>query len=201
MSARTFGPGEVWIQTASGVAFDLIYPRAEDVRAGDLAHALSGINRFGGHLRVSHYSVAQHSILCAALLWQRTRDRLASAAALLHDAHEALVGDVATPVKEFLGEGWHVLERGVQLAVHQHFGVERAMREHRFTLKYADLRALATERRDLMPPHEADWPILKGFDPVSWIDLRDRDGMDWDDWKQAFLDKHAELSHRCEVMA
>lgn len=191
-----------WMLTHSGIAFDLGRPKPSQVRIEDIAHHLSLINRFTGATS-RPYSVAEHSLLVTEILERDggVRDPMCLRAALLHDAHEALAGVVATPVKEFLGEGWHVLERGVQLAVHQHFGVERAMREHRFTLKYADLRALATERRDLMPPHEADWPILKGFDPVSWIDLRDRDGMDWDDWKLAFLDKHAELSHRCEVMA
>ena len=87
-----------WVQTYSGVAFELLAPRAEDVRAADLAHALAHSCRFGGHTR-SHYSVAQHSALVAALVWQRTRDLGATLLGLLHDAHEAYTGDIKKPVK------------------------------------------------------------------------------------------------------
>jgi hypothetical protein len=191
-----------WMLTHTGQAFDLGRPKPSQVCIEDVAHHLSLINRFTGATS-RPYSVAEHSLLVVEILERDggVRDAMCLRAALLHDAHEAIVGDVATPVKEFLGDGWHVLERSVQIAVQQHFGIERAAREHRFTIKYADLRALATERRDLMPKHDADWPILKGFDPVGWIDLREREGMDWDDWKLAFLCKHAELSHRCEAAA
>ena len=87
-----------WVQTYSGVAFELLAPRAEDVRAADLAHALAYSCRFGGHTR-SHYSVAQHSVLVAALVWHRTRDLGATLLGLLHDAHEAYTGDIKKPVK------------------------------------------------------------------------------------------------------
>lgn len=163
MSARTFGPGEVWIQTASGVAFDLIYPRAEDVRAGDLAHALSGINRFGGHLRVSHYSVAQHSILCAALLWQRTRDRLASAAALLHDAHEAYTGDLKAPLKALINAAAPgaiaTLESGIDAAIYAWAQLElgQGAADVRRLIKTADLQLLFWERDRWMSKPPRPW--------------------------------------------
>lgn len=38
-----------WIETASGVAFDLLAPTVEMVRATDIAHSLARINRFSGH--------------------------------------------------------------------------------------------------------------------------------------------------------
>ena len=163
MSAPTFAPGQVWIQTASGVAFDLIYPDAADVRVGDLAHALSGINRFGGHLRASHYSVAQHSILCAALLWQRTRDRIAAAAGLLHDAHEAYTGDLKAPLKALINAAAPgaiaTLESGIDAAIYAWAGLElgQGAADVRRLIKTADLQLLFWERDRWMGRPARPW--------------------------------------------
>lgn len=163
MSCPTFAPGDVWIQTASGVAFDLVYPDAADVRAGDLAHALSGINRFGGHLRVSHYSVAQHSILCAALLWQRTRDRIAAAAGLLHDAHEAYTGDLKATLKALINAcapGYlRDLERGIDDAIAAWAQLElgQGAADVRRMIKAADLQLLFWERDRWMSKPPRAW--------------------------------------------
>lgn len=157
----TMGPN--WIQTAAGVAFDLEAPRAEDVRAGDLAHALAGINRFGGHLRVPHYSVAQHSILCAVLLWQRTRDRLATTAALLHDAHEAYLGDLKSPVKALINAAAPgviaKLERDIDAAIYVWAGIELGQGDAdvRRLIKTADLQLLFWERDRWMGRPTRPW--------------------------------------------
>mgnify|MGYP006373987693 CR=1 FL=1 len=152
-----------WIQTAAGVAFDLEAPRAEDVRAGDLAHALAGINRFGGHLRVPHYSVAQHSILCAVLLWQRTRDRLATTAALLHDAHEAYTGDIKQPVKAYLERvapgAIAALEQRIDAAISAWACLElgQGAADVRRLIKTADLQLLFWERDRWMGRPSRPW--------------------------------------------
>lgn len=157
----TMGPN--WIQTAAGVAFDLEAPRAEDVRAGDLAHALAGINRFGGHLRVPHYSVAQHSILCAVLLWQRTRDRLATTAALLHDAHEAYTGDLKAPLKALINACapgcLRDLEGGIDHAIAAWAQLElgQGAADVRRLIKTADLQLLFWERDRWMSKAPRAW--------------------------------------------
>jgi hypothetical protein len=55
-----------WIQTFSGRRFYPADPRPDDMDIGDVAHALSMVCRFNGHVRF-HYSVAQHAVLSA---WQ-----------------------------------------------------------------------------------------------------------------------------------
>lgn len=109
-----------WVQTITGVAFDLKAPRAEDVRAVDIAHALAYSCRFGGHTR-AHYSVAQHSILVAALVWHRTNDPAARLLALLHDAHEAFTGDLIQPMKQmivaYVGGALRAIEGAVDSAI------------------------------------------------------------------------------------
>ena len=109
-----------WVQTYSGVAFDLKAPRAEDVRAVDIAHALAYSCRFGWHTR-AHYSVAQHSILVTALVWHRTNDPAARLLALLHDAHEAFTGDLIQPMKQmivaYVGGALRAIEGAVDSAI------------------------------------------------------------------------------------
>jgi len=53
-----------WIQVHSGRQFWPLDPRAEEIDIGDIAHALSLVCRFTGHVK-EFYSVAQHSVLVA----------------------------------------------------------------------------------------------------------------------------------------
>lgn len=151
-----------WIQTVSGVAFDLDAPTPDQVRGRDLAHALAGVNRFGGHLRV-YYSVAQHSVLAAALLWQRTRDRVATLAALLHDAHEAYTGDIKAPVKAYLNHfapgAVAELERKIDGAIAAWAGLElgQGAADVRRLIKTADLQLLFWERDRWMSKPPRPW--------------------------------------------
>ncbi len=66
----------------------------------DIAHHLSRIARFNGATRNPGfpYSVAQHSMLVEALM-PVTSSVPARLFALLHDAHEAYLGDLTSPVQ------------------------------------------------------------------------------------------------------
>lgn len=160
--AARSAPPRCWVQTASGVAFDLQFPRAADVRADDLAHSLAHINRFGGHLRVG-YSVAQHSILAAALVWQRTRNRAATLAALLHDAHEAYTGDIKQPVKamlESVAPGvLKKVERAIDEAIFAWAGLELGAdaADQWARIKAADVQLLFWERDRWMGAPTHPW--------------------------------------------
>ena len=141
-----------WLQTRSGRAFPLLDPVPLDVHWPDIIFALSHINRFGGHVGV--YSVAQHSLLVANQLRPEWR-----VYGLLHDAHEAFLGDIPTPLKKLLDDenertvSW--LARGMDRAIFQAadccYPVPEEIME---AVHIADRRALMTERRDLMehPP-------------------------------------------------
>ena len=149
MTATFFAPGDLWVQTHTGVAFDLLAPTAAMVRAEDLTHTLAYLPRFGGSLR-THYSVAQHSVLCAALVWRRTRDRNAALVALLPDAHEAHTGDIKGPVKALI-ETWAPgklgeIERGIDRAIHAWAGVVAHGPEVTAEVKRADRELLIWER-------------------------------------------------------
>lgn len=144
-----------WIQTYSGKEFYPLDPRMEDIDILDIAHALSNMCRFGGHVR-TFYSVADHSVFVSKLVegYLRASDaqleeiRQGAFAGLLHDASEAYLVDLPTPVKRSV-VGYSTHEAFVQKLVEVKFGVE----DHWPGLvKYCDEVALATEMRDLMPP-------------------------------------------------
>lgn len=188
------------ILTATGRALDLADPRPGDVMPFDIAWALAQINRFTGHA-LRPYSVAEHSLLVVDVAERVLRlDAHGLLAALLHDAHEAYTGDQSTPAKQAIGEAWSQFEGRVEYAVRTAFGIHTAAGLNRSDIKLADLIALATERRDLMPHHHAGaiaWPCLQGIDPVSWVNLHtpERQAMTWEDWRDRWLDKYHELDY------
>lgn len=54
------------LRTYSGVYIKVSDPKVEDFNIEDIAHALSQIPRFGGHMP-EFYSVADHCVKCAIM--------------------------------------------------------------------------------------------------------------------------------------
>ena len=81
------------IRTFSGIYFNVFEPILEMIKIEDIAHALSMIPRFGGHFPIQ-YSVSQHSKMVMEHL--ESKNKLAG---LLHDASEAYLLDIPTPIK------------------------------------------------------------------------------------------------------
>jgi 5'-nucleotidase len=145
-----------WMQTYTGRRFYPLDPRPEEVDPADIAHALSLLCRFGGHVdRV--YSVAEHCVLMSEAVAPEH-----ALAALLHDATEAYVVDVPRPVKRNL-EGYAAIEAAVWVAIATRFivNVELPPEVHE-----ADNRILLDERTALMPRAER-WNIDDQFSPLG----------------------------------
>src|SRR4051812_44303587 len=86
------------IQTYSGKQFFPMRPIGGDIDIEDIAHALSNQCRFSGHCQ-RFYSVAEHSLRVAELVTPQHK-----LWALLHDASEAYLVDLPTPIKRTLEE-------------------------------------------------------------------------------------------------
>lgn len=138
-----------WLQTFTGRPFYPQDPRPQDICIEDIAHALSLICRFGGHVR-EFYCVAQHSVLVSDCLVRAGRSRHDCLAALLHDASEAYAGDVVWPLKQVIGPlGYSAIEHAIEACIEDVYGLHIDA-ELKAAIKHADLRALATEKRDLV---------------------------------------------------
>jgi hypothetical protein len=186
-----------FMRTANGNEFDLRAPRAGTIVTADIAHHLAQINRFCGAC-CRPYSVAEHSLLVCEIVQRLfSSDLHAQFAALMHDAHEAYVGDLASPAKHLVGEAWGHLEIRATIAVRGAYALATKSWEHRDIIKAADLIARATEREQLLPPGGTPWPELIHIEPVRWVDLMapERVAMTWTDWRQAFADQADALDH------
>ena len=91
------------ITTYMGEDFTPLAPDAKQIHIEDIAHALSLVCRANGHF-IHFYSVAQHCINCANEAKERGLPVAIQAACLLHDASEAYLSDITSPVKRHLTE-------------------------------------------------------------------------------------------------
>jgi len=150
-----------WIQTFTGRMFYPLEPHPDDVDIIDIAHALSLTCRFTGHCR-QFYSVAQHSVHVAELVTELGHPELALTA-LLHDASEAYLADVARPVKKSLPE-IKAAEYVLDAIIAERFGLVHPFPE---VIKKADNILLLTEARDLMNTPPVTWKDY-GESPLHW---------------------------------
>jgi uncharacterized protein len=195
-----------WMITRTGAHFELEHVAPLSISTLDIAHALANINRFTGHA-MRPYSVAEHSLLVVEIMEREfgVRQPGPLLAGLLHDAHEAYTGDLSSPMKDMIDAAsngaWRREEQRIADAVLLRFNILFTSQAHHELVKRADLMALATEQRDLLPATLQPWPCLQGVEPAGWVDLNQRDHFDWEDWKQAFLDRFAELNFALDLHA
>ena len=183
--------------TACGDEFDTRFPNPEHVRPLTVAWHLSQINRFTG-AAIRPYSVAEHSLLVAEIAEREFHlPAVGQLLALLHDAHEAFLGDLATPWKHEVGDEWRRAEQRLERLLRRRFGLEVATVVHAEAVRKADLLALASERAALLPSSPTPWLQLDGVLPLAWAvhDLQQpaRRAHDWEFWRDRFLDRFHEL--------
>lgn len=139
-----------WIQSVSGKQVSLTDPYASMINIDDIAHALSMLCRFNGH-GTRFYSVAEHSVHVSN---EVTPDL--ALAGLLHDAAEAYLGDVPSPLKGHLAD-FKMFEERMEKVIAEAFGI-RFEEFKSPELKRADIQLLVDEKSVLMVPEPKPWP-------------------------------------------
>lgn len=169
---------EIWIQTYTGKKFYPENPTLDSIDIEDIAHALSMQCRFTGHCK-THYSVAQHSVYVSYFAQNKLQG-------LLHDASEAYISDVSSPVKrtKYL-EQYKVLERIVQNKIYEKFNVEL---DETDDLKYADMLLLTIEVNSLIDNVHPDWKFSITPPPFHIMELSPKEA------KELFLKRFYELT-------
>lgn len=113
----------------SGNLVDLVAPDPATICIEDIAHALSHLCRFTGHVK-RFMSVAEHSCNVAADLPREVR-----LAGLLHDSAEAYLGDVSTPLKALL-PAYREMEHKILRTIEKALGAD--IERHMKTVKESD---------------------------------------------------------------
>lgn len=142
----------MFIVTNSGKRFDFAVCAPDTIDLRDIGHALSRICRFTGHSE-EHYSVAEHSVHVWRYVKAHGGNLAAQQLALMHDAAEAYVGDVAKPLKIQLTE-YMDIEARVERAIADRFDLE-ADPFSRHLVKDGDNALLSAELTTLMGYY--DW--------------------------------------------
>lgn len=144
---------ETHLELFSGIFYDFLDPKPEQINIDDIAFSLSNKARFSGH--TLFYSVAEHSVAVAKRLPKRLQ-----LAGLLHDAAEAYLGDVASPLKACLPD-YKKIEATNERAIFKKFGLDLSPEDWAL-VKHADLQALYNEAHVLVPSQGKDWSMFKG---------------------------------------
>ena len=136
------------------------------IRLADIGHSLSMIRRWNG-ASGQPFSVAEHSLHC-----QRLAQVMAPALGvriellvLLHDAHEAYLGDVVKPIKAQLGPIYGEWARHLDRLVFQVLAVREPTEIERAWVEKIDAQAARIECWTLFPPGLAI--DLCGFEPAN----------------------------------
>lgn len=169
-----------YIRTFTDKQFMLLNPTLDSICIEDVAHSLSMICRFGGHVK-NFYSVGQHSIFVS----DQCPDEF-KLEGLLHDATEAYYGDMVRPLKISM-PNYRELEDKLHLLINKKFKLKNNKKSRKI-VKHYDNVAMLTEKRDLKFGVKVDTlhyqlPIKK-LKPMSAKKV-----------ERLFLDKFEELSN------
>ncbi|WP_246828120.1 hypothetical protein [Rhizobium binae] len=184
---RAIGPT---ILLGSGTYFDFEDPENSDITIEDVAYGLAfeGRNSGQSYSRILRkrvfYSVAEHCVRMSVAVQEHL-----ALQALMHEAGEAVCGDMNAPLKS-LNPSFREVEKRCEAAILKKFGITIT---DPVEIKRADLRMLATERRDLLPWMGERWGIDDhevspyDFEIIPWTQ---------DVAAEAFLARYAFLTGR-----
>lgn len=131
--------------TYRGHRFNFLNPDPRTIELDDIAHGLSQVCRFAAQSQV-FYSVAQHSVLVSRMM----KDRFLQQIGLFHDAAEAYIGDMPSPLKK-LFPVYKEIENNIHQIICAKFGIPVRIPAE---VKEADVRILANEGMSFM---SSDW--------------------------------------------
>lgn len=162
---------KTWIITYTGKKFSLIDPTPEMIDPVDIAHALSHLCRWVGHTK-GFYSVAEHCIHCKYLA-EIQKDFLHFSqydflCILLHDAHEAYIGDISVVLKDHLNTGtrkWKEIEEKIDLAIAKRFGLSEEWNKNPH-IKEIDRALLYWESKEIIHPNVFESSYLKELEDM-----------------------------------
>lgn len=139
------------IETYNGEFFTLDPQDFSGIDIHNLAHALSGVNRFNSHTQ-RMYSVGEHSIHVASMLPPELQ-----LVGLLHDGSEAYIQDIPSPFKQFLPD-YAAMEELIQNKVYRAFKLDPEWVHGVYpAVKRVDIMMCEVEARHLLHSKGEGW--------------------------------------------
>lgn len=182
-----------WLQVLHPVEelrrLDLLDPDPRCINFHEMAKVLSRIPRFAGQTKGGAYTVAQHSVEGCDGILRDTGNRLAAAAFLMHDAHEYVIGDLATPILQgimahanaitgnphagdVVKQSVSSLKHRLDTAIHEAAGLPWPLTpDIRSIVKEYDARMCQSERLVRLERSPGPWPMYDDLVPVEGCDL------------------------------
>jgi 5'-deoxynucleotidase YfbR-like HD superfamily hydrolase len=150
------------LETVSGKKINVTDPDPSTIEITDIAWALSRMPRFSGHsIPYIPYSVAQHCIQVAKELGPHgPKIQLYG---LLHDAAEAYINDLPSPVKHIpeIHAVISKLEDKLMLTIYEAIKIDPPSEEEEKIVKLADKNQQAVEAYNFMYSRGHDWNLPK----------------------------------------
>lgn len=182
---ENFCNGNHFIQIVSGEFFSFTDPLNSNFTIEDIAHALSNVCRYSGHSN-EFYSVAQHSVLVSQVVPPEH-----ALLGLMHDATEAFLSDIPSPLKKILPD-YCMIEKYIETCILTKFNLPTELPPD---IKVADLRVLVTEKKSLLLPRS--WGNLDLIEPLDMVIIP----LPPKEAKQLFLDRWYELNGPSQTSA
>lgn len=156
-----------YVHTVSGNKFNPLSGRVTEVDVLDIAHGLSQVVRYSGQCS-SFYSVAEHSLLVLDILKTLyPKDIESQWAGLLHDATEAYICDLPTPIKKLLPQ-YQEIEANLNSQISEYFEI-RWTKQVKERVKEADRIALALEVPHLFEDLEDWYDLVDQYHHLDYI--------------------------------
>lgn len=150
------------ISIVGGQFFDLLSPSTSEYDIYSIAIPLSNLCRYTGHV-TKFYSVAEHSVLVSKIVPPKY-----ALEGLLHDASEAFVGDVSSPLKKLLPV-YKDIEDEVQKDIAKRFSLVYPFPEE---IHKADKQLYWSERKIIAPAVDTLWHkefrASRKVEPQGW---------------------------------
>lgn len=179
-----------WRQLLGGKKLDFADPDPALIDWNDIATVLARIPRYTGHTESGVLSVAQHCVGGARAIQRDGYSGDVAAAFLIHDAHEAFIGDIGTPTLDALAHhavmeagdlgaerivraAMRGLKRSLDAAIYSAAGIPWPLDvDVAQTVREYDLRMLRTERDWRMAPPPEPWiAACENAKPIEDADL------------------------------
>lgn len=159
-----------WTESLNSHAIDFENLQNYEFPLDDIAHSLSLMCRFNGHIP-QFYSVGQHSLFVSWMMGDlSTRMQFLG---LTHDVHEHVVSDIPNPVKQLMKSKYDFdfgkIEDEIDLAFFKKIEIDAPTVEEKKIIKYYDMLALKFEK-DFLKKSPNHWPIDDYFKDYKYQD-------------------------------